>query len=61
MQCGLNALAVPGAMEAVSSFFLFGPPQTGFDCGHQNPDIVQEFFSCMDRVGVSSMMMNVNA
>ncbi|TEB20164.1 ARM repeat-containing protein [Coprinellus micaceus] len=31
LQCGLSALAVPGAMEA-------------------NPDIVQEFFSCMDRV-----------
>ncbi|KAJ3533280.1 hypothetical protein NMY22_g7396 [Coprinellus aureogranulatus] len=31
LQCGLSALAVPGAMEA-------------------NPNIVQEFFSCMDRV-----------
>ncbi|KAF6748259.1 armadillo-type protein [Ephemerocybe angulata] len=31
LQCGLTALAVPGAMEA-------------------NPDIVQEFFACMDRV-----------
>ncbi len=49
MQCGLQTLGVNGAMEAVGAYSL--PIQIEVLISDiQNPDIVQEFFSFMDRV-----------
>lgn len=52
LECSLNVMALPGAMANVgfSGVLVFVDGVVTLDYWVQNPDIVQEFFNCMDRV-----------
>lgn len=59
LQTSLRSLAQPGAMEAVREDHMFSIiAQVFMEC-LQNPDVVQEFFTCMDRV--QSLVVSLTA
>ena len=52
LSTSLASLGTPGGMENVSARMVHRKQKKGYSCNlAQNPDIVQEFFTCLERVG----------